>query len=1526
MRQIAGNAAVSAGDSSQVDPLNAPFTLYVNPYTGSDEFVGGAYNSFEAGATQQEVIESKLKRLEKQRLTCGFTPQRPFRTINRAVIEAAIITSKDWYTITDPAAHVDCVSIVLAPGVHTLYNDPGEASTSITSWGTSKNPSTADLIKFNPATVGGVLLPRGCSLCGADLRKVTIRPNWVPAVADEAADYSNRRGMLKITGTGYFFGFTVMDKVNNDSSHHLLDAFHFASKAELDAFYAKTLSAVGDGADLAAALTVTRGTEYQIVGPIERTQAPTSAWDTTSSASPYIFNCSVRSNYGLGGAFMDGAKVSGLKSMVTANFTGVSLQKDMSCWQRYSGNSWTTTTYEQYITADPDNVRMNPLRMSRHISAINDAFIQEVSIFAIGQGAHHFTDRGGEITITNSNSSFGGCAAISKGYKSFAFPLDRNWTVDAIRVPLNLGEKTGNIRRIYLGTIAAISATKITLDTALATDSKSTTVPAILLRDGYTFASGTRLWVENPVGDHWRTSFTAAAWSSANPNEINVTGALQQSGTNAAPGINPDTGVSFAVGKRVYIRRLVDTRTPEERRVSIKLNNTAVSRLPQRNFILQTDPNRAGGAVSALFSSTGDDVILVGATGIGDTQSTGVARTSEITLRRGAPDISYATSTFYRAGTVVKYQGKHYQSLVDQTTGASGGPNPATWGEAYVHMRSDYNPEDSTANEAPIVFLDTDTSDNANSETLGLNFNTGWTTEGALRNQYRTGVDYLGVHAFLVALGFSSTAAHDALVPRAANQRDRDPTSSADFPVSPSGRAATGLGNWAVEFRRPSVLRLYGHAWEWAGFLNYSKALPAAQQELGPQNKFTYYFTSDSGGRVVPQGSNEDGFNITPRGLEDVETGATLSVDAIGSSTLDDFQITDFPNGLSASRIEVDNLIVNNTAQLPAITTTTTTAGPVELASASELRDGASIFGGNDSQLDNSINADPVVVTKKGLEYWKLHNRLASTPVGVQYIYVRPDAARSDTDINVLLSDPPLNNPAKAIRSLAAAVNYANQAFGPTATIEYRLGAGVYLDQFGVDFNTIAIVRAWDYAANTYLNNDSDGGTIPFFGGENETYSHYLDPTKQPIFLSSPYIDYGDNGISPGEGYALSLVYPFSFNFNYRGVVIGVAWWGVTETVTAGYRGITAGKALIPDSVFTRERISVTNWRDAAFADPDNSLNYFIREITMQAQSASGTKRYYGHRARAFIRFNREGEVYNCAFGSISPAAEGIIGGERQFESAIEVGADPVAMSGIRLIGNTKISSEVNTGSYAAIRTRQHYSLTFNIATYRYTGFAQSMIGPSSLKQRTPICVNFGTIAGRANLGLYYYNFPWVNWTLLYANYSNGTVTLGKATSTSDPSNSGWKTVGPAFSYFINVIFGTTSTTYRNWNRFNAFAVGSTNTCGFDGKFGDYNDSQTSATSSTPVKTRSTLTEAGCRIEPMTIFYGDVADTLFSVAGGDLSVTGSATPNVNAYVSGLSTGEIGSWTTFTPLNIQLRGHKLGINTTNATTITYQVVL
>ena len=1509
VKQIAGNAAVSAGNTAQADPLNAPFTLYVNPYTGSDEFVGGSYNDYETGATQAEIIESKLKRLEKQRLTCGFTPQRPFKTINRAVIEAAIITSKDWYTITDPAAHVDCVSIVLAPGVHTLYNDPGSSSTTLTSWGVSKDPTVSELIEFNPATVGGVLLPRGCSLCGPDLRKVTIRPNWVPSNADEAADYSNRREMLKITGTGYFFGFTVMDKIGLTDSHHLLSAFGFASQAELDDFYAKTFSAVGSGADLGSALTVTRGTEYQIVGPIDTTQVPTSAWDTTSSASPYIFNVSIRSDYGIGGAFMDGSKVEGLKSMVCANFTGVSLQKDMTCWERYTAGAWTTTTYAQYIAADPDDIRMKPERVSRHIAAINDSFIQEVSVFAIGQGIHHFTDKGGEITVTNSNSSFGGCAALSKGYKTFAFPSDLNWSVDSIRVPLNLSTKTGNISRTYLGTIASVTSSLITLNTALAVDSSSDDVPAILLDDGYTLASGTRIWVENPLGDDWRTSLTASAWTSTSPDQINVSGALQQSGTNNAPDINPDTGLSVAVGKRVYIRRLADTRTPEERRVSIKANNTAIARLPQRNFVVQTDPSRSGGAIASLFGTTGDDVILVGSAGSGDAAGAGVARTSNLTLRRGAANVSYSINTYYRRGSIVKYQGKHYQALNDLTTPATGGPDPALWGETFVHMPSAYNTEDNVTNEAPILVLDTDTSDDAFSSTLGIDFTNGWTTAGTLRDQYQTGTDYIGAYAFLVALGFSSAAAHAALVPQVEADRDRDPSSATDFPTAPSGGAASGLGNWAIEFRRPSVLRLYGHAWEWAGFLNYSKAVPAAQKDLGAQNKFTYYFTNDSGGRVVPQGSNEDGFNITPRGLEDIETGATVSVDAIDSATLDDIQGTDFPNGLTASSITVDSLTVTNTAFLPPTATTTEVAGPVELADAAELRDPTSIGGTTDAQRNSNISADPVVVTKKGLEYWKNENRLVSARSGTQYVYVDPVNGRNITSVDQLLADPPNSGiSGKPIQSILAAANYANAAFGPTQVVEFRLAPGLYTEVETVTFKTVARIRAWDFTVQGYLNNSLTGGTEPFDA------SNFYDYTKQPTFITVPRQNILYKGT--GQTAIIFYIYPsIRFVFEQEGTVMGVAWWGTQQTLHS---------TDVPDNLFLStsdyvgaDRINANNWRALAIGNFDNALNYYVRAQAVDVSTLEGTTgQVYAVRLREpAIEFRSEGFILNVAMGAWVPA-------ERLFITAgspIMVSSGEVQVAGLALMGNVRLDNSQNTGSYLGIRLRTASQLpgAYTVQTYELTGFSPVLFGCA---KNANISLHFGNdnaSSGTAGTPTLVYNNSYSNIRLFN---SEATPAIASNVSSAASSSSYWKQLGPAFQGVLDQ-FGTYTSSPNSNTSWRQQSVAPNGSSGWEGVFGNYN---TVGNSTANLKTTgllaSTLFSGRLKI---TNFGRGTETTIFRQAGS------GALPPVDPPIdssSNIIPGDIGAFTDWSPLNVRVRSIGQGIDVDDVRIVEQSVVI
>jgi hypothetical protein len=1155
LRQLGGDPSVVAGAGGSADPLNAPFTLYVDPYIGSDRFVGGAYNSYEATGTDEQIIAQKLKRIELQRLECGYTKARPFKTINRAAIEAAIITSKNWYTYSDPRAHTDCVTIVLSGGLHIVLNDPGNDLTSLASWGTAKDPTISELIAFNPVT-GGVLLPRGCSMHGQDLRKTSVRPTWVPAVADELADYSNRRAIFKVSGTGFFFNATTMDKIGHAQSVHLLDTFQPASQAELNAFYLKVQSTVGTGADLATALLAARPSEYQIVGPIDQTLSPTSAWDTTTGASPYIFNWSVRSEYGMGGAFWDGAKLSGLRSMVCANFTGTGQQKDMRCWQVYQSGAWvslpnTPEGYQQYISATPDNVRRNPLRHTRHVSAVNNAYIQKVSIFGIGQSEVTMVDSGGEITDNGGNSTFGGCSALAKGYKGFSFAKDRNWTVSKVRAPLNISEKLSNIRRIEIGVVAAISGSTITLTTGLAIDAASATNPELLQSLGYSFASGTRIWIDNPAGADWRATLSSSAWNSSTPAAIGITAAPLQSGTNEAAG-------SDAIGRRVYLRRVVDTRTVAERRCSLILFNTATASLPQRNVVLQTDPARSGGAIGRVLAGGGEEVLLVTNVGVGPVPGAGVVKTSEVSLRRGAASKTYASGTYYRQGTVVKHAGKHWQAKATFIS-SGGSPDLQLWGEAFVHMPTDFNPEDSVNQEAPILTLDTDTSDADASTTLGINWTTAWTDAGAIRDQYRTGTDYLGAYALLRALGFADAAAHAALVPQVAASRDRDPSSATAFPTPPSGGAATGLGNWAVEFRRPSTIRLYNHQWEWAGFGNYSKAIPAVQGDMSEFNKFTYYFTSAAGGRVVPKGSNEDGFEVTPRGLEDIATGATIGTESLAGQSIDEAQQTDYPNGIqvggTASLQDVSisgNIDFSSQSQAK-----TTRTGVTRLASIAQL----TATGSNApvATTDASLEASPDAVTIAGLNRWKQAQRLLSLRTDVTILYVVPDSATAagqtfnfdGTSATLTLSPvrsaaevsdaPPLTG-ATAV-TFATAVAYANAVFSQFETVRYQLANGPYW-VMPAAFNHIADVvgATARFPATNVVASYTTANTKPTT--DVKALHDARGPFLIPLFATG--LAYGPDGAT---GFVVNST-PLQLNFvPYGGGCRGVGWASLLSTI-----------------------------------------------------------------------------------------------------------------------------------------------------------------------------------------------------------------------------------------------------------------------------------------------------------------------------------------------------------------------------------------
>ena len=153
--------------------------------------------------------------------------------------------------------------------------------------------------------------------------------------------------------------------------------------------------------------------------------------DSVESASPYVFNCSIRSTWGQCGMWADGSKATGFKSMVVAQYTGVSLQKDDRAFIRYDefSNTWNQASLTDAFATVPYHAKGDAYWKDDwrnfHIRASDDSFIQCVSVFAVGFFDHFLMESGGDMSITNSNSNFGNTSLHSVGFKGFSFNQDK---------------------------------------------------------------------------------------------------------------------------------------------------------------------------------------------------------------------------------------------------------------------------------------------------------------------------------------------------------------------------------------------------------------------------------------------------------------------------------------------------------------------------------------------------------------------------------------------------------------------------------------------------------------------------------------------------------------------------------------------------------------------------------------------------------------------------------------------------------------------------------------------------------------------------------------------------------------------------------------------------------------------------------------------------------------------------------------------------------------------------------------------
>ena len=265
-------------------------------------------------------------------------------------------------------------------------------------------------------------------------------------------DRDQESAIFRVTGGSYFWQLTIKDAINvpqyvNPSgvlttynnqngvddtgcfpcSHHRLVAFKYANAKELDEYYLKAVRIYNaqTNPDIGEDELTRRIEENRIVG--DATSAI--SIDTVSSASPYIFNCSLRSVYGMGGLHANGDDATGFKSMVLAQYTGISLQRDDRAYLYDPAGNPTYSDRTKIVTnADQRHTKVDSIYLDGwrhyHIKCSNDSFLQVVSVFAVGYADHFISATGSDVSITNSNSNFGNIATLSSGYKRAAFNQD----------------------------------------------------------------------------------------------------------------------------------------------------------------------------------------------------------------------------------------------------------------------------------------------------------------------------------------------------------------------------------------------------------------------------------------------------------------------------------------------------------------------------------------------------------------------------------------------------------------------------------------------------------------------------------------------------------------------------------------------------------------------------------------------------------------------------------------------------------------------------------------------------------------------------------------------------------------------------------------------------------------------------------------------------------------------------------------------------------------------------------------------
>lgn len=805
---------------------------------------------------------------------------------------------------------------------------------------------------------GGLIVPRGVSINGVDLRKVRVRPMYVPELNPvQEEPQREKTNIFKVTGGSYISLITFTDNPQVFRSHNTVTSIGFASEAEIKgsstetSYYSKLNSLFGQYDEWGTEGLESISAETTIVAPIydskdERqldkeenatgvpfadsrvdsqisypgaiklrrgsTNNP-STFDlpdvnSVRSSSPYVFNCSVRSIFGLNGLHVDGALVSGFKSMVTANFTQVSLQTDPTC---FNDNAYYLDPPSNKNEGTGKQYRVSPSDPNKYrhfgFKGSNNATIQIVSCFVIGNADHFISESGSDLSITNSCSDFGDISLKAIGYRTRSFSQDEgisSTNYAGTRIVQILPPKPLSYNPLSSGEPATLTDTEINTGCVLDYDK-------------------TKNWfVNNSSSGNPPTTIRIYVKNSAISNPFTT--------------VNPPSAKTLGLGQFTYTRKKPDgtyelsggNSRENRKRIFIKgVNQEGQAILHAGDISLVTSTNSPGFAAlddsskifiwdnieSTWYINVTTFNIIEEST---DTDQNGYllkkidyAFRYKIIENPSGNDLFYseldfifdkASITTVRAFDRRKNDDRIYRVVIDGFIKDKGIRRPQNFYILEKQLSVSGYPLNGSSNlladpltlslvrDYDEVFYPEDYRRRISGEIDAINnpYNGQFVSYLTLASQSRkviTGEIYpIPDYDEPEATEDPSNSATKLAVLEMANRPGVYISGSVEPNVNPltfKVRSSSSTNGIPIGLRRPSVIRASGHTWEWTGYLNYDTAFPTFQGDpLEQEFALGKIIVEDSGGKVYATGMNEEGNFYLGTTVFDLRSGEQYSI------------------------------------------------------------------------------------------------------------------------------------------------------------------------------------------------------------------------------------------------------------------------------------------------------------------------------------------------------------------------------------------------------------------------------------------------------------------------------------------------------------------------------------------------------------------------------------------------------------------------------------------------------------------------